>query len=186
MTAIRLFRVKTPLKTQFRRMGHSNTNGVATFGAGCFWGSEKFFRHEFAGKGLVDAKVGYMGGTMINPSYEDVCTGRTGHAEVVQITYEAPKLDYKNLVRFFFRFHDPTTPNRQGNDVGTQYRSVVFYHDEEQRQQAQQVIMEAQKKWASPITTTLEPASTFYEAEKYHQKYLELNPGGYCNHSLRY
>jgi len=158
----------------------------ATFGAGCFWGTEKFFKKQFAPN--VKTAVGYMGGKKSEPSYQQVCTGQTGHAEVLHLEYDPKNVSYDDLLTFFWRMHDPTTPNRQGNDVGTQYRSVVFYHDEEQREQAEKKKKEIDAKgvFKNPIATTIEPAGQFWSAEDYHQDYLEKNPGGYCNHKIRW
>jgi len=160
---------------------------LATFGAGCFWGTQKFFNKQFK-DGIVKSAVGYLGGNTKNPSYKDVCTGKTGHAEVLQLQFDASKVNYADLVRFFFRMHDPTTLNRQGNDAGTQYRSAVFYHSPEQKTVAEQVKEEMEKsgKFSSKITTEIAAASEFYIAEDYHQDYLEHNPSGYCNHHLRW
>ena len=161
---------------------------LATFGAGCFWGTEKFFRKQFGSK-LISALVGYMGGAS-KTSYEDVCTGTTNHAEVLQVSYEPNQLAYADLVRFFFRMHDPTTLNRQGNDRGTQYRSVIFTHTNEQQKIAEEVRDEVQAsgKVKGKIETIIQPANgfEFFKAEDYHQKYLEENAGGYCNHKLYY
>lgn len=155
----------------------------ATFGAGCFWGTQKFFDKEF-GSGLLDSVVGYAGGKSMSASYREVCTGTTGHAEVLHLTYDSDKVNYADLCRFFFRMHDPTTPNRQGNDRGTQYRSVIFYHDQDQREIAEQVKKDVASKFSNPICTEITEFSTFVTAEDYHQKYLEANPTGYCNHKL--
>lgn len=161
---------------------------LATFGAGCFWGTEKFFRKQF-GANLISAIVGYMGGAS-KASYEDVCTGTTNHAEVLQVSFEPNKLAYGDLVRFFFRMHDPTTLNRQGNDRGTQYRSVIFTHTQEQQKIAEQVRDEVQAsgKIKGKITTQIQPVDglQFFPGEPNHQRYLEENPGGYCNHKLYY
>ncbi|CAF0846915.1 unnamed protein product [Adineta ricciae] len=161
---------------------------LATFGAGCFWGTEKFFRKQF-GSNLLSAMVGYMGGAS-KTTYEDVCTGTTNHAEVLQVSYDPSKVVYADLVRFFFRMHDPTTLNRQGNDRGTQYRSVIFTYTNEQQKTAEQVRDEVQAsgKVKGQIVTQIQPADglQFFKAEPYHQKYLEENPGGYCNHRLYY
>jgi len=161
---------------------------LATFGAGCFWGTEKFFRKQFGSK-LISALVGYMGGAS-KTTYEDVCTGTTNHAEVLQVSYDPSKLEYGDLVRFFFRMHDPTTLNRQGNDRGTQYRSVIFTYSKEQQKTAEQVRDEVQAsgKVKGQIVTQIQPADglQFFVGEPYHQKYLEDNPGGYCNHKLHY
>jgi methionine-S-sulfoxide reductase len=147
---------------------------------------EKWFRKEFPD--LLETKVGYLGGTTKNPSYEDVCTGRTGHAEVLQVLYDPAKTRYRDLLTFFFRIHDPTTLNRQGGDIGTQYRSAIFYHNEEQAREAKEVKEEMQKsgKFSAPIVTEISAASDFYPAESYHQGYLDKNPGGYCNHRPRW
>ncbi|MFP4546229.1 MAG: peptide-methionine (S)-S-oxide reductase MsrA [Methanomassiliicoccales archaeon] len=143
---------------------------VATFGAGCFWGVESTFRRV---KGVLATEVGYMGGTMENPTYRDVCTGMTGHAEVVQVTYDPGKVSYDDLLEVFWRAHDPTTKDRQGPDVGTQYRSVIFYHDEDQRERAERSKREVQERLRGRVVTTIEPASTLWRAEEYHQRYFE-------------
>jgi len=158
---------------------------LASFGGGCFWGVEKYFRKQF-GKGLASIYTGYMGGTLVNPSYKDVCTGKTGHAEVVQIQYFPDEVKYEDLLTLFWRIHNPTTLNRQGNDVGTQYRSAVFYHTPEQKAAAEKVKAEIQAagKFKEPIVTEIVPASTFFKAEDYHQDYLTVNEGGYCNHKF--
>eukprot|EP00743_Colponemidia_sp_Colp-15_P005840 GILK01006275.1.p1 GENE.GILK01006275.1~~GILK01006275.1.p1 ORF type:complete len:183 (-),score=16.29 GILK01006275.1:142-648(-) len=160
---------------------------LATFGAGCFWGTEKFFKKQFK-DGLLSSAVGYMGGDAAhpNPTYEDVCTGRTNHAEVLQVKYDEDKVSYDDLLMFFWRMHDPTTLNRQGNDTGTQYRSVVFFHTPEQRDRAVDLKeqLNSSGKFRAPIITEITPASTFWPGEEYHQSYLERNPGGYCNHRL--
>jgi peptide-methionine (S)-S-oxide reductase len=168
----------------------ANKAGVelATFGAGCFWGTEKFFRKQF-GANLISALVGYMGGAS-KANYEEVCTGTTNHAEVLQLSYEPSKVAYGDLVRFFFRMHDPTTLNRQGNDRGTQYRSVIFTHTNEQQKIAEQIRDEVQAsgKIKGQIVTQIQPADglQFFKGEPHHQRYLEENPGGYCNHKLYY
>ena len=152
----------------------------ATFGAGCFWGVEKVFSTV---PGVVSTQVGYIGGTLKNPTYEQVCTGRTGHAEAIEITFDSARLTYEKLVETFFRHHDPTTLDRQGNDVGTQYRSAIFYHSPEQKEIAERAIrlLTESKVFDHPVVTTLEPAAAFYRAEDYHQKYLQKNPHGYCH-----
>lgn len=144
----------------------------ATFGAGCFWGVEASFRQL---PGVVDARSGYSGGTTVRPSYEDVCTGTTGHAEVVEVTYDPARISYQQLLDAFWKMHDPTTRNRQGPDVGSQYRSVIFYHDDGQKRLAEQskAAQDASKLYRGPIVTLIEPAGPFYEAEDYHQRYLE-------------
>jgi len=144
----------------------------ATFGAGCFWGVEATFREV---PGVVDAKVGYEGGTLLNPTYRDVCNADTGHAEVVEVVYDPSTVTYEKLLSVFWENHDPTTPNRQGPDHGTQYRSVVFAHTPEQRAaaEAMKAKLDAEKKFRRPIVTEVTAAQTFYVAEEYHQRYLE-------------
>ena len=145
----------------------------ATFGAGCFWGVEAEFRQ--LPKGVVSTSVGYEGGTMKNPTYRDVCTDRTGHAEVVEVEYDPEKVSYEDLLKVFWANHDPTTLNRQGPDVGTQYRSVIFYHTPEQQAAAlaSKEKLEKSGRYRRPIVTEIVPATTFYRAEDYHQQYLE-------------
>jgi methionine-S-sulfoxide reductase len=157
---------------------------VATLAGGCFWGVQELIRKL---PGVVESTVGYTGGTTADPTYEQVHTGRTGHAEAVQIVYDPRQISYEALLRYFFRLHDPTTKNRQGNDLGTQYRSAIFYHDEEQRAVAERVKAEVDHsgKWRRPLTTEIVPATRFYPAEAYHQDYLQKNPGGYTCHYLR-
>ena len=151
----------------------------ATFGAGCFWGVEARYRQV---PGVIDAKVGYMGGDLEEPSYQQVCTGHTGHAEVVEVEFDSEKVSYEALARAFFSMHDPTQVNRQGPDVGTQYRSVIFYHDEEQKAGAEAIRLEMERsgRFPGPIATSIEPASEFWMAEDYHQRYLERQ-GGSCS-----
>jgi peptide-methionine (S)-S-oxide reductase len=142
----------------------------ATFGAGCFWGVEARFGEI---PGVTETAVGYSGGHMHNPTYRDVCTDDTGHVEVVELGFDPAKVSYEELVRLFFRLHDPTQLNRQGPDVGTQYRSAIFFHSEEQKATAERVKQEMQQLIRGKIVTAIEPAQTFYRAEEYHQKYLE-------------
>ena len=142
----------------------------ATFGAGCFWGPEEIFSKV---KGVISTTVGYMGGKVENPSYEQVCRGKTGHAEVVQIEFDPAKVSYKELLSIFWKIHDPTQINRQGLDVGKQYRSVIFYHNEEQRKLAE-------KSKPKNAVTELVPAKKFYPAEEYYQKYLQKGKGRVC------
>lgn len=152
----------------------------ATLGGGCFWCLEPIYD---ALKGVHQVIPGYAGGDVPAPTYEQVCTGRTGHAEVVQITFDPAIIDYRELLRVFFTIHDPTTLNRQGADVGTQYRSVIFYHSPEQHQIAEEVIAEVAREglWRDPIVTQLVPYEEFYPAEEYHHRYFERNPSqGYC------
>lgn len=152
----------------------------ATFGTGCFWCTEAMFETL---DGVHSAVSGYEGGPKPNPTYKEVCTGNTGHAECVEVNYDPSKVTYAELLQAFFRSHDPTSLNRQGADVGTQYRSVIFYHNDEQKQLALTVKDELNKSGAydKPIVTEISPASTFYEAEEYHQNYFVQNPDqGYC------
>ena len=141
----------------------------ATFGAGCFWGVEVALRNV---PGVTDTAVGYMGGTVDNPTYEQVCTDRTGHAEVVQVEYDPDEVSYEQLLDTFWEKHDPTQMNRQGPDVGSQYRSVVFFHTPEQQEQALASKAGIQAESADPVVTEIEPASDFWRAEEYHQQYL--------------
>jgi len=144
----------------------------ATFGAGCFWGVEAAFRQV---EGLTATAVGYAGGTTENPTYREVCSHRTGHAEVVEVDYDPARVSYDLLLEVFWANHDPTTRNRQGPDVGDQYRSVIFYHDEEQRAAAvaSKEALDRSGRYRNPIVTEIAPAPTFYRAEEYHQQYLE-------------
>jgi peptide-methionine (S)-S-oxide reductase len=144
---------------------------TATFGAGCFWGVEETFRHV---PGVIDTAVGYLGGSLVNPAYQDVCTDTTGHAEVVQLQFDPEAVSYDALLDQFWKLHDPTTLNRQGPDFGTQYRSAIFFHDEEQKAvaEASRERLQASGRYRRPIVTEITPASTFYRAEEYHQKYL--------------
>lgn len=157
---------------------------IATLAGGCFWCLEAVYDQT---KGVSSVESGYMGGKNADPTYEQVCSGRTGHAEVVRITFDPSVISFRELLEIFFVIHDPTTLNRQGNDVGTQYRSAIFVHDEEQRRTAERVRaeVEASGKWKAPIVTEIVPATEFWEAEEYHQDYLQKNPGGYTCHWLR-
>ncbi|MCJ1240771.1 Peptide-methionine (S)-S-oxide reductase [Varicellaria rhodocarpa] len=174
-----------------------------TVAAGCFWGVEHAFRKQFKDKGLLDAKVGYCGGDTKNPSYRAVCSGRTGpkntlkhliietlhipltylssDAEALQVIYDPSVLTYATLIEFFYKMHDPTTKNRQGGDAGTQYRSAIYWHDAEQEKVANEITAKVGKQWwrASPVTTEVAPAGEWFDAEGYHQKYLDKTPGGY-------
>jgi peptide-methionine (S)-S-oxide reductase len=155
---------------------------IATLGGGCFWCLEAVFERV---KGVRQVVSGYAGGQVVNPSYQQVCTGSTGHAEVVQITFDSGALSYHDLLAVFFSIHDPTTLNRQGEDVGTQYRSVIFYHSAEQQRIAEEMIRELRSNKDKPlaIVTELLSAPTFYPAEDYHQGYFRQNPGqGYCQY----
>lgn len=144
----------------------------ATFGAGCFWGVEAAFREV---KGVVSTAVGYMGGDRDNPSYQEVCTGATGHTEVVEVIFNPEEVSYNDLLYIFWTIHDPTTLNRQGPDIGVQYRSVIFYHDQEQKELAEKMRDKLQKSNIHPrdIVTAIEPAQTFWKAEEYHQQYFK-------------
>ena len=151
---------------------------IATLGGGCFWCMEAVY-HEL--KGVKEIMSGYAGGSVTNPTYEQVCSGTTGHAEVVQLTFDPEAVSYRKILEVFFTLHDPTTLNRQGNDVGTQYRSVVFYHTSEQHETARHVIAEMASVWDAPLVTELSPVPTFYSAEAYHQNYYRQHPDqGYC------
>ncbi|HXG71934.1 MAG TPA: peptide-methionine (S)-S-oxide reductase MsrA [Gemmatimonadaceae bacterium] len=153
---------------------------LATFGAGCFWGVEVTFRNV---KGVKEALVGYLGGTLPNPTYKDVCTGRTGHAEVVQVEFDPAQVTFERLLEVFWENHNPTTLNRQGPDVGTQYRSAIFYHTPEQKTvaEASKAKLDAAGKFPRPVVTEITPASQFYIAEDYHQRYLEKRGLAACH-----
>jgi peptide-methionine (S)-S-oxide reductase len=153
---------------------------TATLGGGCFWCLEPVYASL---EGVEDAVVGYAGGTVPNPSYQLVCTGTSGHAEVVQVVFDPQVISYREILEVFFSVHDPTTLNRQGADVGTQYRSVIFYHSPQQKQIAEDIIRELDQSgtWDNPIVTEIAPFEQFYRAEEYHQEYFEKNPyQGYC------
>jgi methionine-S-sulfoxide reductase len=157
---------------------------TATLAGGCFWGVQELIR---ALPGVTATTVGYTGGTLENPRYEDVRTGRTGHAESIQIIFDPQKVSYREILEYFFRLHDPTTLNQQGNDSGTQYRSVIFYHGDRQKEIAEEVKkkVDASGKWKGPVVTEIVPAGPFYSAEEYHQSYLRKHPNGYTCHYLR-
>jgi peptide-methionine (S)-S-oxide reductase len=157
----------------------------ATLGGGCFWCLEPIYQDIV---GVNDVEVGYAGGDVPNPSYRAVCTGTTGHAEVAQITFDPEKISFREILEVFFSIHDPTTQNRQGADVGTQYRSAIFYHDETQKQVAEDVIesIDAESIWGRPIVTEVSPLKEYYPAEDYHQEYYKNNPGQpYCQMVIR-
>ncbi len=166
--------------------GQASTNKteIATLAGGCFWGMEEILRKI---PGVLGTQVGYTGGALAAPSYEQVCTGSTGHAEAVEITFDPARITFEQVLGYFFRMHDPTTLNRQHNDVGTQYRSAIFYHSDEQRQTAERVKAQVDKsgKWKQPVVTAIVPAKEFYKAEDYHQDYLQKHPNGYNCHVLR-
>jgi len=157
---------------------------IATLAGGCFWGMEEIIRKI---PGVTETLVGYTGGHTPNAKYEQVKTGQTGHAESIQITFDPEKISYADVLGWFFKMHDPTTKNRQGNDVGSQYRSAIFYHSEAQKKTAEEVKAKVDKsgKWKKPIVTEIVAATPFYPAEDYHQKYLQKNPGGYTCHYIR-
>ncbi len=157
---------------------------LATLAGGCFWGMEELIRKL---PGVLSTQVGYTGGDLKGPRYEDVKKGNTGHAEAIQIEFDPTKTSFEALLLFFFKAHDPTTLNRQGNDRGTQYRSAIFFHSEEQREVAEKVKARVQKsgKWKGEVVTEITEAQPFYPAEDYHQKYLVKNPGGYTCHFYR-
>lgn len=157
---------------------------TATFAAGCFWGTEEFFRKM---PGVVETRVGFAGGTTPNVKYEDTHDGHTGHAESVEIKFDPSKVTYEHLLDQFFKMHDPTTLNRQGNDRGTQYRSAIFTHDEKQKATALAFKNKVEKSgaWKAPVTTEIKMVGTFWPASEEHQKYLQNHPGGYDNHYLR-
>jgi peptide-methionine (S)-S-oxide reductase len=151
---------------------------IATLGGGCFWCLEAVYQQL---KGVQAVESGYTGGHVKNPTYEQVCEGTTGHAEVVQVSFDPAMVSYREILEIFFTIHDPTTLNRQGNDMGTQYRSAIYFHSPQQQETAKQVIAEMANVWDAPIVTELTPASDYYKAEEYHQNYFRQNPlQGYC------
>lgn len=160
------------------------TTEKAILAGGCFWGMEDLIRKQ---AGILDTRVGYTGGTTTNPKYEEVKTGTTGHAEAIEITFDPAKTDYRTILEFFFQIHDPTTLDRQGNDIGSQYRSEIFYMNEDQKQAALDIFKDIviAKIFDAPIATKLSPAGLFYEAEAFHQDYLEKYPDGYTCHFIR-
>lgn len=177
-------------KTQYKNMADERiSDGVrtdtATFGTGCFWCTEAIFQRL---NGVVKVISGYSGGDVVNPSYEQVCSGTTGHAEACQVIYDPTKITYDELLEVFWKTHDPTTLNRQGNDVGPQYRSVIFYHNEEQKEKAEEYkkALDTSGAWTKPIVTAIEPYKNFYSAENYHQNYYNSNPAQmYCQYVIR-
>ena len=167
---------------QEKDMG-SPTTEIATFGGGCFWCIEAVFERQ---EGVKSVTSGYAGGTKENPTYEEVCTGRTGHAEVVQIEYDPDTISYEELLDIFWKAHNPTTPNRQGADIGTQYRSIILYHNDAQREAALRSKEKASQMFDDPIVTEIVPLGEFYRAEEYHQDYFAKNPyAGYCTVVIR-
>ncbi|KAI5923936.1 peptide methionine sulfoxide reductase msrB/msrA [Camillea tinctor] len=196
-----LSRLLRPL-TSSARMGITSDTGsgraaipagaeTATVAAGCFWGVEHLYRKQFGGKGLYDARVGYVGGDVENPTYKAVCTGKTGHSEALQIHYDPAQISYRQLLEFFYRMHDATTADRQGPDVGPQYRSGIYFHGAEQERVAREVTRQVGEQWygkeGKRVVTEIVPAGQWWDAEEYHQLYLNKNPWGYeCpSHFLR-
>lgn len=174
--------VSTPANQE---KGTSEEVAVATFGAGCFWCVEAVFEEL---EGVLDVNSGYAGGAVDNPSYKEVCTGLTGHAEVCQIQYDSGNISYGELLEVFWKTHDPTTLNQQGHDVGTQYRSVIFYHNAEQKELAEEYKqkLDASGAWDNPLVTEISPIPKYYPAEDYHQNYFKLNPNqSYCSFVIR-
>jgi peptide-methionine (S)-S-oxide reductase len=164
------------------RLSYLRRMETAVLGGGCFWCLEAVYQQM---EGVESVESGYMGGQTPNPTYRDVCTGKSGYAEVVRVTFDPEVASFREILEVFFSIHDPTTPNRQGNDVGTQYRSAIFYNSEQQRSTAEQVIreLEAERIWKDPIVTELSAASRFYRAEDYHQDYFKNNPRQpYCSY----
>jgi peptide-methionine (S)-S-oxide reductase len=188
MFAALLLGIVTAIPSGMRQNSMEETGSnlkKATFGSGCFWCTEAVFLNV---KGVEKVESGYAGGKVKNPTYREVCTGLTGHAEVTQITYDPKVISYEDLLEIFWNTHDPTTLNKQGADEGTQYRSVVFYHDESQRKTAEQYKkqLEDSKVFKQPIVTEISALPAFYKAEDYHQNYYELNPNqGYCQYVIR-
>ncbi len=161
-------------------MNHSAPSEVTTLAGGCFWCIEAVFQEV---DGVENVISGYTGGTTVNPTYQQVCTGETGHAEAVQVTFDPSKISYRETLEIFFSVHDPTTLNRQGTDTGTQYRSAIFYHNEQQKAVAEELIGELNRAhlWEKPIVTQIAPLDTFYPAEDYHREYFALHPEqAYC------
>ena len=172
------------IKTRKNKMETKPVLETATLAGGCFWGMEEILRGL---PGVEDPVVGYTGGRTENPKYEEVKTGSTGHAESIQLKFDPAKISYGAILDMFFKMHDPTTPGRQGNDVGTQYRSAIFYHGEGQKKEAEAAVARARAsgRWRKPITTEIVPAGKFWPAEAYHQDYLKKHPGGYTCHYIR-
>ncbi|NKQ38179.1 MAG: peptide-methionine (S)-S-oxide reductase MsrA [Methanosarcinales archaeon] len=176
-----LLLITTKSFTQHTHMNIKNKQELATFGGGCFWCTEAIFQEL---KGVHSVESGYAGGQTKNPTYADICTGTTGHAEVIQITYDPSIIQYELLLEIFFKTHNPTTPNQQGADRGTQYRSAIFYHTNKQKDLAEHIIkdLESNKVFENPIVTEVTPFNVYYKAENYHQNYYENNPtNSYCN-----
>lgn len=157
---------------------------IAILAGGCFWGMEDLIRKL---PGVLETKVGYTGGKLLNPEYKQVKTGSTGHAEAIRIVFDPATISYRKLLEFFFQIHDPTTLDRQGNDIGSQYRSAIFYLGDAQKAEAEKIIAEidASRKWPGKVTTKVEPAGDWWDAEEFHQDYLEKYPEGYTCHFIR-
>ncbi|KAI8997855.1 hypothetical protein BDB01DRAFT_772674 [Pilobolus umbonatus] len=170
----------TSIKPITRNITTNTMTEIATFASGCFWGVEHIFNKYHKKDGII-TRVGYIGGNTNDPTYKKVCSGTTNHAEALEITFDPKKVSYETLVEFFYKTHDPTTVNAQGPDVGSQYRSAIFYHSPQQKSIAEKVTAEVQEKHykGKKIVTEIIPAGTFYDAESYHQNYLELHPDGY-------
>lgn len=178
LTIFVLLRVGFPSSFATNHPMNTNMSEQAILGGGCFWCTEAVFEGL---EGVVDVESGYMGGSVPNPSYEQVCTGETGHAEVIRVTFDPAILSYSDLLDLFWEAHDPTTLNRQGADVGTQYRSIIYYKDENQKKAALESIRMAQSRFDNPIVTEVAPAATFYPAEDYHQNFYSENKNyPYC------
>jgi peptide-methionine (S)-S-oxide reductase len=178
-------KVKTMSNNDSAKNNTVASTDTATFGTGCFWCTEAIFQQV---DGVLKVTSGYSGGQTDNPDYKEVCTGTTGHAECLNIVYDTSKISFDDLLEIFWQVHDPTTLNRQGADAGTQYRSVIFYHNDEQKNKAEKYKTELNKSgaWDKPVVTTLEPFIKFYTAENYHQNYYNDNPGqGYCQFVIR-
>jgi peptide-methionine (S)-S-oxide reductase len=175
---------RSEIPSPARRPNHSELQGTerATFAAGCFWGVEASFREI---EGVVATTVGYTGGSTASPSYEQVCSGTTGHAEAVEVWFDPQIISYDELLETFWSIHDPTTPNQQGWDIGSQYRSAVFFHDADQERRALASRDERQRALARPIVTEIVPARPFHDAEDYHQRYFEQHGGAVCAATLR-
>ncbi len=168
--------MNTTQNQQFESAGNLQ---IATLGGGCFWCVEAIYQDL---KGVQKVESGYSGGPSANPTYKEICSGLSGHAEVIQVSFDPEIVSFRDILRIFFTVHDPTTLNRQGNDVGTQYRSVIYYHSEDQKSDSEAVIKEAQEAWDNPIVTEVTAFDRFYKAEDYHQNYYKTNPNqGYCS-----
>lgn len=180
--AVLLTALTSTMSLQAETKSASKTE-LATIGGGCFWCTEAVLERL---PGVLKAISGYTGGKTVNPTYEEICTGRTGHAEVIQVEFDPAVVSYEKLLEVFFEAHDPTTLNRQGADEGTQYRSAIFYHDEAQHLAAGRARLAAQAHWPDPIVTEIAPLEKFYPAEKYHQDYFKNNPNaGYCTFVIK-